>query len=75
MKKIIIFLTSLIAFLPEYMFGVRVEGEKLVDPTTKSTLPPESLSENEWYQTFNVSREWRDREPIMRAQAIMSQWN
>ena len=75
MKQIIIFLQSLIAFLPEYLFGVRVEGEKLKEPTTRSTFPPELLSENEWYQTFNVSRLYTDRGSIMRAQNIMDQWD
>jgi hypothetical protein len=74
MKQIIIFLQSLIAFLPEYLFGVRVEGERLMEPTTKATLPTESLSENDWYQTFNVSRACTDRGPILRAQSIMEQW-
>ncbi len=74
MKTIIAFLSSLIYFLPNWLFGVRVAGEKLSEPTFTTTLPSNPLSENDWYQALGVSKEWKDKEPILRARWLMSQW-
>ena len=75
MKSITLFLSSLFCFLPNWLFGVRVAGEKLPDkPTYHTIFPPEPVSENDWYQALGVSKEWRDKEPVLRARWLMSQW-
>lgn len=75
MKSFIAFLSSLISFLPNWLFGVRATGEKLPEePGYRTVLPTESVSENDWYQSLGVSKEWKDPEPILRAKWLMSQW-
>ena len=56
MEIIIMFLEKFIfTLLPEFIFGVRVQGEKLSDPTFKTTYPPNYPSEFDWYHEFKVS--------------------
>ena len=46
---------TIFTLLPEFIFGVRVQGEKLPDPTFKTTYPPNYPSEFDWYKEFRVS--------------------
>jgi hypothetical protein len=56
MEKIIMFLEKFIfTLLPEFIFGVRVQGEKLPDPTFKTTEPTDRPSEFDWYHELRVS--------------------
>jgi hypothetical protein len=74
MKSIIEFLSSLIAFLPNYLFGVRAAGEKIPEPTFRTVDEAEHLDFNEWCLLVGASKGWRDREPVLRAKGMMSQW-
>lgn len=73
MKTIIAFLSSLIYFLPNWLFGVRVAGEKLPEPTF-TTTECDKPDFSEWCLLVGASKEWKDKEPILRAKWMMSQW-
>jgi len=45
-------------FFTELFFGVRVEGEPVPEPTLKTLLPEQQLSEFEWINEFRVGIEY-----------------
>jgi hypothetical protein len=56
MEKLIVFLENLIfAMIPELIFGVRAQGEKLSEPTFKTVYPDNQPKEFEWNAMFRVS--------------------
>lgn len=57
MKSIIVFLSSLLSFLPNWLFGVRVKGEKLKTPTFTTVLPDDKVDFNKWAQYVHNARE------------------
>ena len=73
MKSITRFLSSLFSFLPNWLFGIRVVGEKLPEPTFR-TIETDRPDFTEWCQFVGASKEWRDPEPLFRARWLMNQW-
>jgi hypothetical protein len=53
--KYIIFVLQ---FITEFLFGVRVEGEPVPEPSFKTLLPEQQLSEFEWINEFRVGIEY-----------------
>jgi hypothetical protein len=49
--KYIIFVLQ---FITEFLFGVRVEGESVSEPSFKTSLPDQQLEEFEWINEFRV---------------------
>ena len=48
MKSIIAFLSSLLSFLPDFLFGVSARGEKLKPPTFTTVNPEDKVEFNKW---------------------------
>jgi hypothetical protein len=52
------YLLFVLQFVTEFCFGVRVEGEPIPEPTLKTLLPEQQLSEFEWINEFRVGIEY-----------------
>ncbi len=51
------YLLFVLQFITEFLFGVRVEGEPVPEPTLKTLLPDQQLEEFEWINEFRVGIE------------------
>ena len=51
------YLLFVLQFITEFLFGVRVEGEPVPEPSFKTLLPEQQLSEFEWINEFRVGIE------------------
>ena len=49
------YLETILNFITHILFGKRIPGEPVKQPTLKTTLPIIQPSENEWMQMFRVS--------------------
>lgn len=57
MKTIIAFLSSLLSFLTNWLFGVRATGEKLPKPTLRTTKPNDEIEVNKWFYYIHTVRD------------------
>lgn len=48
MKTIIAFLSSLLYFIPDFLFGVSARGEKIKPPTFRTVVPEDKVDFNKW---------------------------
>ena len=56
MEKLVNYLENLISNqIPDFIFGVRVQGEPVKSPTFKSSYPDNQPSQFDWFQQFRVS--------------------
>jgi hypothetical protein len=56
MEKLVNYLENLISNqIPDFIFGVRVQGESVKPPTFKSSYPENQPSQFDWFQQFRVS--------------------
>jgi hypothetical protein len=56
MEKLVNYLENLISNqIPDFIFGVRVQGEPVKSPTFKSSYPENQPSQFDWFQQFRVS--------------------
>jgi hypothetical protein len=56
MEKVVNYLENLISNqIPDFIFGVRVQGEPVKSPTFKSSYPENQPSQFDWFQQFRVS--------------------
>jgi len=52
------YLLLVLQFITEFLFGVRVEGEPVPEPSFKTIFPEQPLEENEWINKFRVGIEY-----------------
>jgi hypothetical protein len=52
------YLLFVLQFITEFLFGVRVEGEPVPEPSFKTLLPKQQLEEFEWINEFRVGIEY-----------------
>jgi hypothetical protein len=52
------YILFVLQFITEFLFGVRVEGEPVSEPSFKTLLPEQQLSEFEWINEFRVGIEY-----------------
>jgi hypothetical protein len=52
------YLIFVLQFIVEFLFGVRVEGEPVPEPSFKTLLPEQQLEEFEWINEFRVGIEY-----------------
>lgn len=52
------YILLVLQFITEFLFGVRVEGESVPEPSFKTLLPEHQLSEFEWINEFRVGIEY-----------------
>ena len=65
MEKVANYLENFIySQIPEFIFGVRVQGEPVKPPTFKSSYPENQPKEFDWYQEFRVSSLHRVQQAI-----------
>jgi hypothetical protein len=56
MEKLVNYLENLISNqIPDFIFGVRVQGEPVKSPTFKTSYPENQPSQFDWFQQFRVS--------------------
>jgi hypothetical protein len=56
MEKLVNYLENLISNqIPDFIFGVRVQGESVKSPTFKTSYPENQPSQFDWFQQFRVS--------------------
>jgi hypothetical protein len=48
-------MNNIIKFVVEFVFGVRIEGEKLDPPSFKTTVPKKQPNKFDWFAEFRVS--------------------
>ena len=51
------YINFLLQFVIDFLFGVRIEGEPVGEPTFKTVLPEQQLEEFEWINEFRVGIE------------------
>lgn len=54
MKLLLSLITLLNYYLALFFLGPAAQGEKLPNPTFKSTYPPKQISQEEWFNELNV---------------------
>ena len=52
------YILFVLQFITEFLFGVRVEGESVPEPSFKTSLPDQQLEEFEWINEFRVGIEY-----------------
>jgi hypothetical protein len=55
------YINFLLQFIINFLFGVRVEGEPISEPSFKTSLPDQQLEEFEWINEFRVGIEYDKR--------------
>jgi hypothetical protein len=50
-------LLFVLQFVIDFLFGVRIEGEPISEPSFKTSLPDQQLEEFEWINEFRVGIE------------------
>jgi len=56
--KFMKYILFILQFITEFLFGVRVEGEPVPEPSFKTLLPEQQLEEFEWINEFRVGIEY-----------------
>ncbi len=51
-------MNKLFTFIVEFLFGVRIEGEIINEPSFKTIFPEHHLDENEWINEYKVGIEY-----------------
>ena len=52
------YINLLLQFIIDFLFGVRIEGEPVGEPTLKTIFPEQQLEEFEWINEFRVGIEY-----------------